>query len=130
MKTHWGQKSFVPAGLVLLAAMTCGYGCQHGPTDNEPSLPLRVGFGIGKTARSSSVGFLVDLLYSESLFRREWSGRLSPNLVSTWGWDNGGHRMWLELKEGVVFHDGTPLTAEVVAQYLEQFLPGPARTPR
>jgi peptide/nickel transport system substrate-binding protein len=130
MKMHRVRRSLLTAGLVLLAAMTSGYGCRHPHPDGETPGPLRVGFGIGKTARSASLGFLVDLLYAESLFKREWDGRLSPNLVSQWGWDDGGQRLWLELKQGVVFHDGTALTAELIARYLEQFLPGQGRNPR
>lgn len=130
MNTDRVHRSLFTAGLVLLTTITSGYGCRNPRPDEDPPAPLRVGFGIGKTARSASLGFLVDLLYAESLFRREWSGRLSPNLVSKWGWADGGRSLWLELKQGVLFHDGSALTAPVVAQYLEQFLPGPGRSPR
>jgi peptide/nickel transport system substrate-binding protein len=114
------------AGLAALL-LPFASACRHPVADERRTTPLRVGVGIGRTARQASVDVLIDLLHSESLFRREWSGRTTPHLVANWRWESGGQGLWLELKEGVVFHDGTRLTSALVADYLRRLLPTPER---
>lgn len=83
---------------------------------------LRIGVGVGRTARAESVGVLVDVLSAEALFRREWSGRITPHLVSAWRWEADGQRLWLQLKDGLLFQDGSTVTADAVATSLQSRL--------
>lgn len=103
--------------LLLLSA--CGTPAPPVAADR----PLRIGFGIGRTARADGLQALVDLLYAEPLFRREWSGRTTPHLVDDWGWGQDGRTLRLRLKKNVLFHDGTPLTAEILAGQLQGLMP-------
>ena len=99
---------------VLLVATSCN-GNTH-PATTEPI--LRIGFGIGNSARTS-VRNLTDLLYVEPLLARDWNGRQTGRLVSNWTWEERDTLLRLRLKPGVVFHDGTPLNAGMVRQILE-----------
>jgi peptide/nickel transport system substrate-binding protein len=46
------------------------------------------------------------------------NGVVQPALAVSWQSDNGGHRWQLRLRNGVRFHDGSPLTAATVVQSL------------
>lgn len=112
-------------GWIRIALAICilsGSGCQTREPTGHQERPLRVGFGIGKTARPESLPLLIDLLYAEPLFKREWSGRTTPHLIESWRWDADGRVLWFRLKAGVTFHDGTPLTGAVVAAQLAGYL--------
>ena len=109
---------FRPAAMLLFGALTFVSTCRPAQPSGSTDRMLRVGFGIGKTARPASIGVLVDLLYAETLFRREWDGTNTPQLVSSWSWGDEGRTMRLELKRGVLFHDGTPLSAAVLVRHL------------
>jgi peptide/nickel transport system substrate-binding protein len=58
-----------------------------------------------------------------------WNGRPQPKLASGWVWSDDARTLRLRLREGVVFHDGTPLTAAAVVRDLRrrQGEPGYAR---
>ena len=84
---------------------------------------LRIGVGIGSSLKDSGVTNLTSLFYAEPLFSREVDGRLSPRLAAGWQWDLGGHTLRLNIKSGVVLHDGTPVTAALVADQLRGRIP-------
>src|SRR5690348_15867389 len=48
------------------------------------------------------------------------SGSADPAQATQWQADNPAHRWELSIRPGVHFHDGTPLTAELVAASLQQ----------
>ncbi|HKO12129.1 MAG TPA: ABC transporter substrate-binding protein, partial [Acidobacteriaceae bacterium] len=54
------------------------------------------------------------------------SGSAEPALATQWQADNAAHRWEFAIRPGVHFHDGTPLTAEVVAASLQQTCAAPA----
>jgi peptide/nickel transport system substrate-binding protein len=114
-------RSHVQAGavVVILAALSLAAGCQSTAEKREvdDSL-LRVGFGIGRSAKDNSVRHLTDLLYAESLLVRGWDGRQIGRLATNWRWENRGRALRLHLKEGVLLHDGTPVSPEIVAKLL------------
>ena len=39
-----------------------------------------------------------------------------PQLATSWSWSDGGKKLTFKLREGVVFHDGTPFNAQAVAR--------------
>ena len=39
----------------------------------------------------------------------------TPGLLEKWGWNAAGTEVWMDVRKGVVWHDGTPLTPEDVS---------------
>ena len=74
----------------------CGYGASADPQAGT----LRVGFGIGPTARASGVTVLTEFLYAEPLIVHDWSGRPQRKLAQSWQWNTGGTVLTLRLKPG------------------------------
>jgi len=45
---------------------------------------------------------------------------LEPGLLTDWGWNKDRSQVWMDVRKGVVWHDGTPLTPEDVVWSLER----------
>jgi len=58
------------------------------------------------------------MLFAEGLVAINWHGQPVPRLVESWEWDALGLTLRVNLRQGVRFHDGTPVTTEVVAAIL------------
>lgn len=112
--------------LLLIAVLVAG-SCHSATASKErPDAPmLRIGFGIATSLQTSSLSSLTSLFYAEPLFNRELNGRLTPRLATAWEWGAGGHSLRIRLKPGVVLHDATPMTAELVAGQLRGRVPKP-----
>jgi peptide/nickel transport system substrate-binding protein len=104
-------------------------GCSSPPIADKSTGQIRVGFGFGGTARASALPTIADALSAEPLITIGWNGRPQPKLASEWHWSEDGRILRLRLRQGVVFHDGTPVTATAVVADLKRQLgePGYAR---
>jgi peptide/nickel transport system substrate-binding protein len=102
-------------GLLLMCSGSCGEH-QIAPSGSET---LRIGVGLRGSARTPGMMALAELLYTEPLLAREWDGRLSTRIAETWEWEEDGSGLRIVLRPGVKFHDGTTLTAGMVAAQLE-----------
>ena len=58
------------------------------------------------------------LLIFDTLVTTDEAGRAKPGLAESWQMAQGNRRWQFRLRHGVKFHDGTPLTSEVVAASL------------
>ena len=56
----------------------------------------------------------------ETLVTTDTQGNLVPFLCERWAFEEGGRTVRLELRSGITFSDGTPLTAAVVKASLER----------
>ncbi|HYI96407.1 MAG TPA: ABC transporter substrate-binding protein [Bryobacteraceae bacterium] len=76
---------------------------------NDPRTfdPLLVDDSAGETIRYLTGGVLVRL--------NRVTQKLEPELAKIWKISNGGRRLTLDLRENIVFSDGTPFTADDVA---------------
>ena len=63
---------------------------------------------------------LANLLFAEHLITIDWNGRPQGALAIGWQWKEGGQELEVQLRQGVTFHDGTALTASVVADILRK----------
>ena len=61
----------------------------------------------------------------EGLTQLGQDGRAAPRLAEKWQWENDGTRLRVLLREGVSFHDGTPLTPELAAGILREAINQP-----
>ena len=58
----------------------------------------------------------------ETLFELTPEGSIEPRLVTDYEFFNDGLGLRRTVREGVTFHDGTPLTAEIVKGSMDRFL--------
>jgi ABC-type transport system substrate-binding protein len=61
---------------------------------------------------------MLDALVFDRLLRLDDNGRPAPALAVAWESEDGGKRWRFQLRTGVQFSDGTPLTAEIAAAAL------------
>jgi peptide/nickel transport system substrate-binding protein len=54
----------------------------------------------------------------ESLTQLAIDGRPVPKLAESWWWNKGGLELNVNLRPGIQFHDGTPLTASLASQMI------------
>jgi len=70
--------------------------------------------GVPDSFARRSVAFLM----FDTLVTRNDAGRTAPGLAESWQAANAKQRWQFRLRRGVRFHDGTPLTSEIVAASL------------
>ncbi|NLG08151.1 MAG: glutathione ABC transporter substrate-binding protein [Deinococcales bacterium] len=58
----------------------------------------------------------------ETLFELTPEGAIEPRLATDYAFSEDGLTLTLTIRDGVTFHDGTPLTAEIVKGSLDRFL--------
>lgn len=58
----------------------------------------------------------------DALIYRTPEGNLEPGLAKSWEWSDDGLQFVMELQEGVMFHDGSELTSDVVKANLDRLL--------
>lgn len=101
--------------IVLLLVITNGW-AQRLTTaigSNPPTLDPQVTF--------NGFSFSVTNHIYETLFRMTSESEIVPGLAESWEFTSPT-TLELTLREGVTFHDGTPLTAEIVQASLERLL--------
>jgi peptide/nickel transport system substrate-binding protein len=69
---------------------------------------------------------MVEALSVEGLTQLGEDGRATPRLAEKWQWTDESKSLHLTLRNGVTFHDGTALTADLVARILTQAINRPA----
>ena len=98
--------------------------CDVERPDAPPSRSvLTIGFPEDTAAvAGTGLGALTNTLTLEGLTQTSTSsdGRALPRLAERWAWENNGRRLRLQLRSGVTFHDGTPLTAAIAADALRR----------
>ncbi len=105
---------------VSLVLLTTTAACGGGAIQTQEAPALRIGFGMGPSARASGVKTLTDMVSSEPLVAHDWNGRPGPGLAASWKWEADRTAVQLHLKSGVRMHDGSLMTARSVATFLEK----------
>jgi len=90
-------------------------GCTAPPLEPPKTTTLRLGIRDAVDAR----GVLTRFLFAERLIAIDWSGRPQKSLATDWQWVEEGRALEIHLRQGVTFHDGTPLTAPLVTTILK-----------
>ena len=108
---------------ILFAALACAAAPAHADT-------LRIGMlGDPATldpAQSSSINDRVAFAaFCDKLIDLDDKLAYVPQLATGWTWGADGLSLTLKLREGVVFHDGTPFEAEAVRFNLERYKTAP-----
>ena len=109
------------ARLVAFMAAVASLACsrERAARSEGAAAVLRVGVaGLSSSNPGSGLRQLAQILSIEGLARVGEDGRPEPTLAETWTSPNNGRSYLVRLKSGVKFHDGTPLTPEIVAGVL------------
>lgn len=108
----------------LSAVASLAAGCNTAPDPGRISSRLRASLPddpsltlVGKTDRN---GEIVASLLSEGLVRYDASLRLQPRIARSWEVSPDGLTWTFRLREGVKWHDGTPVTADDVVFTVEK----------
>jgi peptide/nickel transport system substrate-binding protein len=70
--------------------------------------------------------FVTSYLVAEALVSVGWNGRPTERLASTWKWSDDRLSLQLTLHPNIKFHDGTPLTAPLARDLLQQVINAPS----
>lgn len=124
------RERFTELTAVALAVVLASACSQAGGSlaFDSPRPILRIGVG-GMSTGNEGLRTLAQLQSVENLARLADDGRPQPWLARDWKLSADGRSLTVNLLSGVKFHDGSPLTAEIVANAVKATLPntmGPA----
>ncbi|AXW88352.1 ABC transporter substrate-binding protein [Lonsdalea britannica] len=110
------QTGLLLAGAVMATtaqAVELRIGLQDDPDVLDPAQSRTF---VGRIIYTSLCDRLVDV-----------DNRLSiiPQLATQWTWGDGGKTLTMDLRKGVVFHDGTPFNAEAVVYNIHRYMTMP-----
>lgn len=124
MTTLSRRDALVLGAGTLLAGLLAGRGmASAAPTDT-----LTIAFNVNlpsfdPTVGPSAVNPTIQAIY-QSVFD-QFIGQapdlsFKPGLLTEWGWNDDKTQVWMTVRDGVTWHDGTPFTAEDVVWSLER----------
>src|SRR3954470_844764 len=115
---------------VATLLLACCRPADQSHATNASSTTLRVGLGqvpssapTGATALAQGLTQLAQNLTVEALARLADDGRPQPWLARDWQISDDHRALTVNLSRQAKFHDGTPLTAAIVADALKASLP-------
>lgn len=104
------------------------------PAPSEKPTTFRIAVGIDPDTMdpalttTTTVGNMIEYVV-ETLVVTDKEGNPQPQLATSWEVSEDGLEYTLHLREGVVFHDGTPMTAEAVKWNLDRVLDPNVKVP-
>ena len=117
------REALALGGAGVLTSLMFGAGAQAQGADK-----LTIAFNVNlpafdPTVGPSSVNPTIQAIY-RSIFD-QYIGQnvdlsLAPGLLTKWGWNEDKTKAWMDVREGVVWHDGTPFTPEDVVWSIER----------
>lgn len=119
---------FAPTSIATAAAPQDSRSEAPDPVVEAAGPPIRVGLRArsGGADRLTSLryigGFETKTLLLETLVRRGPDGRVEGAILSDWDVEDGGKTFRLRVRDDAVFHDGTPVTAEVVCAHFRRWV--------
>ncbi|MQA96743.1 MAG: ABC transporter substrate-binding protein [Streptosporangiales bacterium] len=121
------------ASVVVAASCTTGEGGEgpQGQGDNTFDIAIGIDLDTVDPAQmtTTTVANVVD--YSvETLTKLKKDAGIGPGLARSWEVSEDGRTMTLRLRDGVTFHDGTPLDAEAVKYNLDRLLDTDVEVPQ
>jgi peptide/nickel transport system substrate-binding protein len=103
---------------MLTAALVLVSGCGRAALPATQSDSLRIGIRGSEEAPK----VLRESLFAEPLIAVDPQGRPVERVANAWAWDKDGLTLRVGLRPGVLFHDGSRVTAPIVAAILRQQL--------
>ncbi|WP_246590155.1 ABC transporter substrate-binding protein [Marinobacterium ramblicola] len=110
-------KPLLSAGVVAVLALA---GTAHAEPTPQNTVKIQAAFEFSSLDPSSSGYVYTRMQILETLLNVDDRGALLPGLAEAWSVEDGGKAWQLTLREGVLFHDGTPLNAQIAAAELNR----------
>ncbi|AGT08900.1 ABC transporter substrate-binding protein [Paracoccus aminophilus] len=126
-----GRRSFVQGGLALGAGLLLAQGAAFGAQAAAPSRGGVLRIGLGAAGSKSSLNPFIstgemDFAVAQSLFDRltdfDATGKLYNSLAEDFSHNEDGSIWTIRIRDGVLWHDGSPFTAQDVAYSLAYIL--------
>ena len=116
-------RAVTPTALLIVSVAGCG-GNDAPAHSTASASSLRIGFGLatGDNVQAGVQG-LARSIALEPLVTFERDGRSRPRLAESWTTSDDGLVFRLRLRPNVTFHDGKPVTAEIITEVLRRQLP-------
>lgn len=103
---------------VCVVAYVGATACTRQSTSAKDKAELRIGVGVGASARETGISVLTDQLYSEPLIGLDVDGRPAGRLAKRWNWEADGRLLRIDLMPGTKLHDGRTLDAALARRFL------------
>jgi peptide/nickel transport system substrate-binding protein len=115
---------FMPIRSLAAGLLTIALVC---PASADTTIDVAGPFEIQSAEPSTSGHIFTNMGIAETLVGADPQGNLLPGLAVGWTVSDDGLTWRFALREGVLFHDGTPMTAEALVNALEiaRAKPGP-----
>jgi ABC-type transport system substrate-binding protein len=94
--------------------------CRDTKIEQQDKVVLRIGVGVGASAKGSGLSVLRELLYAEPLIGLDARGQPVPRLAERWEWLDNFRTLKLELRIGTKLHDGRTLNAALARAFLQK----------
>jgi peptide/nickel transport system substrate-binding protein len=107
----------------VLACIGCSH--QANVQSDRSKETLSIGTAAPEGSLDPGIASVAGLLRYETVLTTGSDGRAGASIVATWERSADGLVWKFRVREGVTFHDGTPLTAEHVAETLRKALSNP-----
>lgn len=142
------RSSWLALVSLLMIIMVAGVSCAQGPAvqpqqeqpageepmpaEEEPAEPagpttFRIAVGVDPDTldpalyTTTTIANIIEYM-AETLIVTDKDGNIEPNLATEWEVSDDNLEYTLKIREGVTFHDGTPLNAEAVKWNLDRVL--------
>jgi peptide/nickel transport system substrate-binding protein len=115
---------------VLASLALCSFAACRSPAGagaQREAATLRIGVSVGQMASADPQNGVRQVTQNQSvegLVKIGEDGRPTAWLAESWEFTADGRTLTVHLRPGLTFHDGSPVTAPVVAKALEKLLPG------
>lgn len=112
----------------MLAACLSAAACTRSQPPPPPAEPVTLTVGVPQVAGLGTDRSIVQLAQgyaNERLTSYDGSGRTAGRIVEAWSATDGRRTWRLTMRRGVVFHDGTPLTADDLRKTILEFARDP-----
>ncbi|MDH6231902.1 peptide/nickel transport system substrate-binding protein [Mesorhizobium soli] len=108
----------------FLAALLAGRGISAAATSDTLTIAFNVNLpSFDPTVGPNAVNPAIQAIYRTVFDHFVDQGpdlAFKPGLLTEWGWNEDKTKVWMTVREGVTWHDGTPLTAEDIVWSLER----------
>ena len=110
------RRGLVAGGLTLAA----GTRMLRAGSARAESGAVTIAFNVGlpawdPTVGGSAVNPTIQAIYQsvfDQFIGQDPDLSFAPGILEKWGWNDAGNAIWMDVRKGVVWHDGSPLTPD------------------